>query len=90
MALFSRLFGSKSPEPKGPDEAYKGFRIFAEPAPDGSRFRVGARIELDVDGETKVHRLIRADVLESRDVAIEVSVNKAKQVIDEQGEGLFR
>ena len=91
MALFSKLFGGGgSSGPKGPDETYKGFRIFADPARDGSRFRVGARIEMDAGEETKVHHLIRADVLESRDVAVEVSVNKAKQVIDEQGEGLFR
>ncbi|MEL7105209.1 MAG: HlyU family transcriptional regulator [Pseudomonadota bacterium] len=91
MALFSKLFGGgRAAEPKGPDETYKGFRIFADPAKEGSRFRVGARIESGEGDGLKSHRLIRADVLESRDLAVDVSVNKAKQLIDEQGDGLFR
>ena len=90
MSIFSKLFGGGGPSaPKGPDETHKGFRIFATPAKEGSRFRVGARIELDRDGEVLTHTLIRADVLESRDLAVEVSVAKAKQVIDEQGDALF-
>lgn len=91
MKILSRLFGGGEPSgPKGPDATHEGFRIFAEPAKEGTHFRVGARIEGEVDGETKVHTLIRADVLESRDLAVEVSVAKAKQVIDEQGAALFR
>lgn len=91
MKILSRLFGGGEPAaPKGPDATHKGLRIYAEPAKEGTHYRVGARIEGDIDGETKVHTLIRADVLESRDLAVEVSVNKAKQVIDEQGDGVFR
>ncbi len=90
MSILSKLFGGgEPPRPSGPDETYQDFRIFAEPGREGSRFRVGARIEKDIDGETKTHTLIRADVLESRDLAVEVSVAKAKQVIDEQGDRLF-
>ncbi len=33
--------------------------------------------------------MIRADVLDDRDSAMEVSTAKAKQMIDEQGEQLF-
>lgn len=90
MSIFSKLFGGGEPsEPAGPNEIYKGFRIFAEPAKEGSRFRVGARIEMDDGDDTRTHHLIRADVLETRELAVEVSVSKARQVIDEQGARIF-
>ena len=90
MSILSKLFGGGEPsKPSGPDDTYNGFKIFAEPGKEGSRFRVGARIEKEIGGDVKTHTLIRADVLESRDLAVEVSVAKARQVIDEQGDRLF-
>jgi hypothetical protein len=89
MSLLSKLFGGRPPQ--GPvAEDYKGFRVFAEPMPDGKRFRIAARIEKDVDGDVKSHQLIRADTLESLDAAVTASRAKAFQVIDEQGERLFK
>lgn len=88
MSLLSRLFGGGAPKaPVG--EEYQGFRIFAEPLKDGTRYRLAARIEQDVDGEIKVHQLIRADTLDSHEAAFAASLNKAKQVIDQQGARLF-
>ena len=84
MPLFSKLFGggaSKDAEP----ETYEGFRITAAPEKEAGGYRLAARIEKD----GKTHRLIRADVFSSEDEARAASVTKAKQVIDEQGEGLF-
>lgn len=91
MSLFSRLFGGSKPQP-APEvkpEEYNGFAIYPAPQKDGGRWRVAARIEKQVDGETKVHQLIRADVLDSEDAAIEASLGKARQVINEQGERIF-
>ena len=46
MSLLSRLFGgSATPKPELKPEIYKDFRIFADPAKEGSRFRITARIE---------------------------------------------
>ena len=90
MSILSRLFGGgQRAAAETPPEEYNGFRIYAEPVKEGGKFRLSARIEQDVDGETKIHQLIRADTLESRETAIEVSVRKAIQVIDEQGTRLF-
>lgn len=91
MSLLSRLFGGgggQKPAEVDPIE-YEGFNIFPEPMRDGSKWRVAARIEKDVDGELKSHHLIRADTLDAEDIAKEASVNKAKQMIDEQGARLF-
>ena len=86
MSIFKKLFGgggSSAPETKS--ETYKDFTITPTPIREGSRFRISALIEKD--GRT--HTLIRADVLEDLTAANEASVNKAKQMIDEQGERLF-
>lgn len=92
MSLFSRLFGggASKPAPEVKPEEYEGFAIYPEPEKDGGRWRVAARIEKQVDGETLTHMLIRADVLDTPDAAVEVSISKARQVINEQGERLFR
>ena len=95
MSLWSKLFGggggSKSnarPEPEA--ETYKGFIIFPEPQRGEGGYRVGARIEKEIAGEVKVHQLLRADAILNVDDAAAFSVRKAKQVIDEQGERIFR
>lgn len=89
MSLFTRLFGGKG-SPRTPEPVvYEGFTIIPEPTSEGSRYRVTARIEKAVDGENRTHRMIRADVLDDLDSAVEVSTAKAKQMIDEQGERLF-
>ncbi|MEM6693349.1 MAG: HlyU family transcriptional regulator [Pseudomonadota bacterium] len=95
MSLLSRLFGGggsnggDSGSAAGPTETYEGYRIFAQPGKASGGYRVGARIEKEVGEETLVHQLIRADTLPNYDEACSVSVAKAKQMIDEQGERLF-
>ncbi len=82
MSLLNRLFGAKPVE--AVSEAYNGFRITADPMKEGSKYRLAARIERDVDGETVVQQVIRADTFDSLQEAQAVSTAKAKQVIDEQ------
>ena len=55
----------------------------------GSEYQLAGRIEKDVDGELKVHDFVRADRLSSRDEAASFALAKARQIIDEQGNGLF-
>lgn len=90
MSILSKLFGLGGEKPEAEPEEYKGFRIYAEPAREGSKFRIGARIEKDVDGVLASHTLIRADMLDDLETAMSSSVNKAKQMIDEQGDRIFR
>ena len=93
MSLLKRLFGGGDGSGGGasqPDpEVYKDFTIFPEPAQTQGGYRIGARIEKDVGGELKSHQLIRADVIQTHDEAVEASLGKARQMIDEQGERLF-
>lgn len=91
MSLLKRLFGGKQAgQTDETAETYNGFRIVAAPIPEGSKHRLAARIEKDVDGETLVHQVIRADTFDDLAQAQAVSLAKAKQVIDEQGKSLFK
>ena len=91
MSLLSKLMGGGrgGPAPEPEPEVYKDCRIFAEPANEGGKYRLGARIEKDMDGETKTHTLIRADIFEDRAAAESAALVKARPVIDEQGDRLF-
>ena len=92
MSILSRLFGGgsqKDPEPQQEPELYKGYDINAEPVRDGTHWRVAARIEREVDGELRVHHMVRADVIADREVAAAQSIRKARQMIDEQGDRIF-
>ena len=93
MSLFGKLFGGtpKSKAASGAEaETYNGFRITPAPQSDADGYRIGAVIEKEIDGEVKRHNLLRADVVRSLDEAQAFSLRKAKQVIDEQGERIFR
>ena len=92
MSLLKRLFGGGSggsiPPAVEPID-YEGFRIYPDPMPEDGQFRLAARIEAEVDGETKQHHLIRADLIRDRDEACEAAIRKAKQMIDQMGPRLF-
>ncbi len=63
--------------------------VFATPMREGSQFRLAGRIEKQVDGDTLTRRFIRADVFSSEDDAVEVTFRKARQIIEQNGAGLF-
>lgn len=90
MSLLKRLFGGNSAPAVVPSEDYNGYTITPEPIREGGKFRLAAKIEKEIDGEVKVHQLIRADVLESEDVARTEGAIKARMVIDQQGDSIFR
>lgn len=90
--LLGGLFGGKEGAPAKAAEAleYEGYSIYAEPRSQGGQWQVAGRIEKAGDGEPKVHVLIRADLLPSKDEAAEVTIRKAKLMIDQQGDGIFQ
>jgi hypothetical protein len=91
MPFWSRLFGGKPAEEpvSGASEEHKGFRITPKPIREGGHWRVAARIEKEVAGVACVHDLVRADTSTSPEDARAMSLAKARQMIDEQGERLF-
>ncbi len=88
MSLLSRIFGSSKPE-KAEPIVHKGFLIYPEPMKEGSVYRVCARVEKEIGGEMKSHRMIRADTAGSAEEATKATILKAKMMIDQQGESIF-
>ena len=93
--LIKRLFGggeggSSGP---GPDRSkaveYKGFVIIPAPRPHGGQYLTAAVIEKSTESGARTHELVRADTHASADDASSFAIQKAKQVIDEQGDRLF-
>jgi hypothetical protein len=90
MSLFKRLFSGNAAPAEVPSEDYKGYTITPDPIREGGKFRLAAKITKEIDGEMKEHQLIRADMLESEDVARTEGAAKARVVIDQQGDSIFR
>ncbi len=94
MPILSRLFGRRSPAspalgPQAEPEHYNGYAIHPEPIGEGGQWRISARIEKEIGGEVKTHRMIRADILADGDAAAAESLRKARRLIDEQGDTIF-
>ena len=92
MSILSRLFGKKTATgaPKSENVVtYEDFRITPTPIKESGGYRISARIEKDIDGETKVHNLIRADVVAGEEEAIKAIIRKCQQAIDQMGERIF-
>ncbi len=89
--FLGRLFGgggggaSAETEP----EVYKDLEIRAAPQNQGGRWLTAGSISKP-GVEEAVHKFIRADTHTSRDEAVDFTIRKAKQIIDEQGDGLFK
>ncbi len=92
--LFQSLTGSGSKETDTKTVAadpitYKDTIITATPLPEGGQYKTAGSISKTVDGAVKTTEFIRADNHGSLDAAIEHSINKAKQIVDERGSSLF-
>ena len=93
MAILSKITamfsGGKREAPTADPVAYKDYTIVAQPMKEGSQYRTAGFIRVEAEGETKQVQFIRADVSADFDSAVEHSVQKGKQIIDEQGARVF-
>ena len=69
---------------------YRGYRITPAPERQASGWNTAGVIAKTFDDGVKEQRFIRVDTHSSRDDAIAFSITKAQQIIDEQGDRLFR
>jgi len=93
-SFFSKLFGGGSADtnagPKLDDPvAHEGLIIRAAPEPEGSQFRLAGLIIKETDDGNLERKFVRADVFNSYEEAVEFTVRKGQQIIDEQGQRLF-
>jgi hypothetical protein len=97
MSFLKSLFGgrsatgdSNSEEFLGDPIDYNGFTIRAAPFKSEGQYQTAGIIAKDVGGERKEHRFIRADRHTSLEAATEFSLSKARKIVDELGERMFR
>ena len=92
MSFLKKLFGGGSPAPPPPGKSveHKGFTIEARPFKEGGQFQTAGRITKDVGSVTKTHDFIRADRFTSSEEAADHALVKGRQIVDEQGERMFR
>ncbi|AVO45646.1 HlyU family transcriptional regulator [Phreatobacter cathodiphilus] len=95
MSFLKSLFGwgsSAAPQEEAPAASleHKGFTITAAPFRNEGQFQTAGTITKTVDGVPKEHTFIRADRHASMEDAVTFSLAKGRQIVDEQGERLFR
>jgi hypothetical protein len=93
MSFLSALFRRRAaaePGRIGEPVEYKGFIIRAAPFKSEGHYQTAGVIEREIDGVRKEHRFIRADAYASYNDAVNFTLTKARQIIDLQGERIFR
>lgn len=94
VGFLKKLFGGGNGEgglavAREPEEVYKDIEIRAKPVKDNGQWRVGGTLTRHVDGGTETRRFLRADLVQSEAEAIQVSVAKARLIIDQNGPSLW-
>ena len=91
MKFLRGLGGEKNEEPtKHEAVEYKGFSIVPTPRKAQGGWTTEGVISKQAGENTRSERFIRADMLMSEEDAVDYSLTKARKIIDEQGERLFK
>lgn len=98
MSFLKRLFGlggdaGESGGAAGGKTAkeieHKGFIVRATPFKQDGQFQTCGVVSKEIGGVVKEHKFVRADRFAGLDDAVDISIRKGIQLIDEQGERLF-
>ena len=93
MDSIRNMFGggatSKPPQAANEPDSYKDYLIYAEPMSEGGQWRLAGRIVKGEGDAAREHKFIRADIFASREEVEAMTLRKARQIIDEQGDRLF-
>ena len=87
--LFSAGRGAGETPRAGESIEYKGYMIIPAPEKGPAGWRVSGTISKEIAGGRRVHRLDRADASPNREAIVAMTIDKAKRVIDEQGDRIF-
>ena len=97
MSFLKKLFGGGGGEIAGaaaPAVAkkqveYNGFTVKATPYKEGGQWQTCGIVAKTIDGAVKEHRFIRADKFSDEGSAIDHSILKGQQIVDQVGERVF-
>lgn len=97
MSFWKKLFGgggeagaeAGAPAVVG-EESYKGHTIKAITMMNGREYQLAGTIEKEIGGEAKTYQFVRADRFASREDMASLALSKGRQIIDEQGDSIYR
>lgn len=81
--------GAATPGAVAARETYEGLELLACPVHEAGAWRVAGTIRRPGDEDGPRYDFVRADTMADRDEATRMSLLKARQLVDEQGEGLL-
>ena len=94
MSFLKRLFGGGSKVQAAlptREVEHEGFTVRAEPyRAESGEYQLAGRITKEVGGVPKEHRFVRAERFASLDDALEFSLVKGRQIVDQEGERALR
>jgi hypothetical protein len=92
LDAFKGLFGGGAGGGAAPGQTveYHGYRITPAPQRQASGWNTAGVITKEFPNGAKEHKFVRVDTHPSKDDAISFSITKAQQIIDEQGDRIFR
>lgn len=94
MSFLKRLFGGggekAEAEPAVAQEIeHKGYTVRATPYKAEGQYQTCGVVLREIEGVVKEHKFIRADRFAALEDAVQISLTKGKQLIDEQGDRIF-
>ena len=95
MSFLKKLFGFGSRDDDDAPEVvreieHKGFIIRATPFKSEGQYQTSGVVYKEINGVRKEHSFIRADRFSTVDDAIDVSLAKGRQIVDEMGDRIFK
>jgi hypothetical protein len=69
---------------------YQGYRITPAPQRQASGWNTAGVISKEFPDGVREHNFVRVDTHTTKDDAVSFSITKAQQIIDEQGDRIFR
>jgi hypothetical protein len=93
MDALRNLFGAGGTGEAAPAASaveYHGYLITPAPERQASGWNTAGVISKTFPDGVKEHKFIRVDTHSSKDDAVAFSITKAQQIIDEQGDRIFR
>ena len=94
MSFWRNLFGgggsAETAEKPGTPVEYNGFTIVPAPYKSEGQYQTAGTITKEIDGAVKEHKFIRADRHPSYDDAVDFTLAKARQIVDQMGDRMFK
>jgi hypothetical protein len=94
MNALRNLFGGGGATGGAPSTAsaveYQGYRITPAPQRQASGWNTAGVISKEFPDGVREHKFVRVDTHTTKDDAVSFSITKAQQIIDEQGDRIFR